>query len=148
MEALMLSRSTFFRPEPISWFTFAVLFAFAGSAIVAQKAPAKADTGPTYDVKTEVKIKGKVDEVKVVGETAKTKVTKLVVKSATESVELTIGPKSFLDDMGVSYTAGDDLEITGSKVKQGDADTVLVRQIVKGNDTLVLRDDKGKPYWN
>jgi hypothetical protein len=25
---------------------------------------------------------------------------------------------------------------------------ILAREVVKGNDTLVLRDDKGKPVWN
>ena len=143
----MSTRSTFHsNPQSVS-LVLAVVFVFAASPLHGQK-PAKADAGPAYDLKTEVKFKGKVDEIKVVGESTKTRVTKLVVKNGPESVELTLGPKSFLDDMGVSYAAGDELEITGSKVKQGDADTILVRQIVKGNDSLLLRDDKGKPYWN
>ena len=40
------------------------------------------------------------------------------------------------------------IAFTGSKVKQGDADMVLAREVVKGTDTLVLRDDKGNPVWN
>ena len=113
----------------------------------AQKLPGKA-TGVPYDLKTELKIKGIVDDVKLVGTDAKTRVTRLVMKSGDESNEFYVCPASFLGDMGVSFAKGDELEITGSKVKHDATEEILVRKIVKGNDTLVLRDEKGKPYWN
>jgi hypothetical protein len=49
---------------------------------------------------------------------------------------------------GLGFSKGDEIALTGSKVKQGDADLILVREVVKGNDTLVLRDDKGNPVWS
>ena len=49
--------------------------------------------------------------------------------------------------MGVSFAKGDEIALTGSKVKQDTADLVLAREVVKGSDTLVLRDDKGNPVW-
>lgn len=54
----------------------------------------------------------------------------------------------FLDDMGISFKKGDDIALTGSKVKQDAADIILAREIVKGTATLVLRDNKGTPIWN
>ena len=33
-------------------------------------------------------------------------------------------------------------------IKQGEADLILAREVVKGNDTLVLRDEKGNPVWS
>ncbi len=120
----------------------------SSSLILAQKPSPKPSASPTYDLKTEVKIKGTVDEVKLAGTDSKTKVTRLVVKSGPESIEVALCPKSFLDDMGVSFSKGDELEITGSKVKHDDLNEVLARQIVRGNDTVVLRDQKGKPVWN
>ncbi|MGO9169282.1 MAG: hypothetical protein ACLP56_20630 [Candidatus Sulfotelmatobacter sp.] len=51
-------------------------------------------------------------------------------------------------DMGVSFSKGDGVVLTGSKVKQGAADLILAREVVKGNETLVLRDEKGNPVWN
>ncbi len=127
-----------------AWF-IAVL---SSSPIFAQKPPAKPSAAPTYDLKTEVKIKGTVDEVKLAGTDTKTRVTRLVVKNGAESIEVSLCPKSFLDDMGVSFSKGDELEITGSKVKHDDLDEILARAIVRGNDTVVLRDQKGKPVWN
>jgi len=70
------------------------------------------------------------------------------VKNGTEIVDVYLCPKSFLEEMGVSFSKGDQIVVTGSKVKQDGADLVLAREVVKGNDTLVLRDDKGNPVWN
>jgi len=50
--------------------------------------------------------------------------------------------------MGIELKPGDEVEVTGSKVQQNGSDVVLVRELVKGNDTLVMRDDKGIPVWN
>jgi hypothetical protein len=72
----------------------------------------------------------------------------LLVKNGTEIVDLYLCPKSFLEEMGVSFSKGDEIALTGSKVKQDGADLVLAREVVKGNDTLVLRDDKGNPVWS
>jgi hypothetical protein len=47
----------------------------------------------------------------------------------------------------VTFSKGDEIAFTGSKVKQDGADMVLAREVVKGQDTLTLRDDKGKPVW-
>ena len=50
--------------------------------------------------------------------------------------------------MGVSFKKGDEVALTGSKVKKDEADLILAREVVKGTDTLVLRDEKGKPIWD
>ena len=72
----------------------------------------------------------------------------MLVKSGPEIVDVYLCPKSFLEEMGVSFSKGDEIAVTGSKVKQDGADLVLAREVVKGNDTLVLRDDKGNPVWS
>ena len=36
----------------------------------------------------------------------------------------------------------------GSKVKENGADLILAGEVVNGNDTVVLRDEKGNPVWN
>jgi hypothetical protein len=72
----------------------------------------------------------------------------LLVKIGTDTTDVYLCPQSFLNDMGVSFSKGDEIALTGSKVKQGDADLILAREVVKGTDTLVLRDDKGHPVWS
>jgi hypothetical protein len=109
--------------------------------LVAQKAQA-----PKYDLNTEAKMKGTVEEVRL--PPSQKEIAHLLVKTGTETIDVYLCPKSFLDDMGVSFSKGDEIVLTGSKVKQGDADLILAREVVKGTDTLVLRDAKGNPVWS
>ena len=114
-------------------------------SVVAQKA--QETSPPKYDVHTETKMKGTVEEMKLPPKGSEKEVAHLLVKSGADSVDVYLCPKSFLDDMGVSLSKGDEIALTGSKVKQGEADLILAREVVKGSDTLVLRDDKGNPVW-
>ena len=50
--------------------------------------------------------------------------------------------------MGITFAKGDEIAVTGSKVKQETSDVILVRELVKGTDTLMFRDGKGNPIWN
>lgn len=93
-------------------------------------------------------MKGTVEEVKLPPKGSEKEVAHLLVKTGTDTVDVYLCPKSFLDDMGVSFGKGDEISLTGSKVKQGEADLVLAREVVKGTDTLVLRDEKGNPIWS
>jgi len=120
----------------------AILLFLAGTFSAAQ-------AGPKYDPATEAKFQGTVEELKLPSKGAEKDVAYLTIKSGTDTaIEIYLCPKSYMDEMGVSFAKGDEITFTGSKVKQGEADLVLAREVVKGTDTLVLRDDKGNPVWN
>jgi hypothetical protein len=107
------------------------------------------ETGPPkYDLHTETKMKGTVDEVKLPAKGNEKEVVHLLLKNGEDVVDLYFCPKSFMDDMGVSFSKGDELAFTGSKVKYGGVDLILAREVLKGTETLVLRDEKGTPVWN
>jgi hypothetical protein len=120
----------------------------AGPAASAQKKPAGGPIGPKYDPQTETKIKGAVDEVKLPPKGSEKEIAHLQVKDGANSIDAYLCPKTFFDDMGMSFTKGDEITLTGSKVKQGDVELFLVREITKGTDTFVLRDPKGAPVWD
>jgi hypothetical protein len=103
---------------------------------------------PKYDMHTETKMKVTVDEVKLPPKGSEKEGAHLLVKSGTDSVDVYLCPKFFFDDMGMSFSKGDEVTLTGSKVKLGEEDLILAREVVKGNDTFVLRDEKGNPVWN
>ena len=63
-------------------------------------------------------------------------------------VHIYVCPKAFQEEMGISFSKGDQIAVTGSKVKQDTSDVILAREVVKGADTLMFRDDKGKPVWD
>ncbi len=119
------------------------------ATLVAQKV--EEPPAPKYDLHTETKMKGTVEEVKLPPKgSEKVAAVHLLVKIGAETtdVDVYLCPKSFLDDMGVSFSKGDEIILTGSKVKQGEAEMVLAREVVKGTDTLVVRDAKGNPVWS
>jgi hypothetical protein len=86
-----------------------------------------------------------VDYVKLPAKDSKEEVVHLIVRNGTYRVYAYLCLQSFLDDMGVSFSKGNDIALTGSKLKRDGADLILFREVVKGNVTLVLRDDKGEP---
>jgi len=135
------------RPSVQLWkIIFPAVALLCTAPLFAQKAQ---DTSPPkYDVHTEMKMKGAVEEMKLPPKGSEKEAAHLLVKTGTETVDVYLCPKSFLDDMGVSFGKGDEIAITGSKAKQGEADLILAREVVKGTDTLVLRDEKGNPVWS
>jgi hypothetical protein len=71
----------------------------------------------------------------------------MLVKIGTDTVDVYLCPKTFLDDMGVNFSQGEEIVLIGSRIKQGETELILAREVVRGNDTLVLRDEKGNPIW-
>jgi len=142
-----MRRSTQINPSGLFWrFIFPAIALLGTLPLVAQKA--QEASPPKYDFHTETKMKGTVEEMKLPPKESEKEVVHLLLKTGTETVDVYLCPKSFLDDMGMSFSKRDEISLTGSKVKQGEADLVLAREVVKGTDTLVLRDEKGNPIWN
>lgn len=131
-------------PMPILSAIVLLFVSYAAVFLVGQQA--QGTTSPKYDFQTEAKMKGTVDEVRLPA--GAKEIVHLLVKTDADTVDIYLCPKSFLEDMGVAFTKGDQIALTGSKVKQGDADLILAREVVKGTDTLVLRDAKGNPVWS
>jgi len=118
------------------------------SPALSQKAQPDDGTLPKYDLHTETKTKGVVDEVKLLPLGTRKDFTELIVKSGDDMVHIYVCPKPFQDELGISFSKGDEIAVTGSKVKQEASDVILARELVKGTDTLLFRDDKGKPVWD
>jgi len=115
---------------------------------LAQKASQDASILPKYDLHTEMKTKGTVDEVNLLPLGTKKNLTELIIKSGDDKVHIYVCPKTFEEEMGISFSKGDEISVMGSKVKQEALDVILARELVKGTDTLVFRDGKGNPVWD
>lgn len=113
--------------------------------------PACSQEPSKYDKTTETTIKGTVGEVKLVPPTGAKSIAYLVTKTGPDkekdTIQIYLCPKTFLDQMGISFKADEAIEITGSKVKQSGADLILAREMVKGGETLTFRFPDGKPAW-
>ena len=102
---------------------------------------------PKYDASTETKMKGTVEDLKIPEKGHEKEIVHLLMKNGDQTVDLYLCPKSFIDEMGVTFSKGDEISFTASKITLGGSEMMLAREVVKGQDTLVLRDDKGKPVW-
>jgi hypothetical protein len=124
-----------------------LLLAWASLGL-SQKAPPQDVSLPKYDFQTETKTDGVIDEVNQLSVGKRKDFTELIIKRGDDKLHIYVCPKPFQDEVGLSLNKGDRVEVTGSKVKQDASEVILARQLVKGTDTLMFRDDKGKPVWD
>ena len=104
---------------------------------------------PKYDPTTEAVFKGTVEAVTdrqcpVSGSMGSHVMLKLADGS---TIEVHLATTKFVKLYDLAINKGDEIEVTGSKVKFEGVDTIFARQIKHGNDTYVFRDKDGKPVW-
>jgi hypothetical protein len=102
---------------------------------------------PKYDLHPETKTKGVIGEVNLLSVGTRRDFTELI-KNGDDKVHVYVCPKPFQEEMGISFSKGDEIAVTGSKIKHEGSDVILAREVVKGMDTLLFRDDKGNPVWD
>jgi hypothetical protein len=119
-----------------------------GAPGLSQKAAKEQSPLPKYDLQTETKTKGVVDEINELPVGTRKDFTELIVKVGDDKVHIYVCPKAFEEEMGITFSKGDQLSITGSKVKQEEAQVILAREVERGGDRLLFRDDKGNPIWD
>jgi len=100
--------------------------------------------GPKYDTTKETKLKGTVTQV-MEGAGA-TDPTVLTVKANDKLVSVQLAPKAYLKEIDCWIKVGDVVEVTGAKVTES-GEEIVAREVVFGNNTMVLRDNKGVPIW-
>jgi hypothetical protein len=89
---------------------------------------AKQDDGslPKYDLHTETKTKGGVDEVNLLSVGTRKDFTELIIKNGDDKIRIYLCPKPFQEEMGIGVNKGDQIAVTGSKVKQEGSDMILL----------------------
>ena len=104
---------------------------------------------PKYDPSHEAVFKGTVDEVRdrqcpVSGGMGSHVVLKLQDGTL---IEVHLASAKFVRSYDLVFVKGDEIEVTGSKVKFEGVDTIFAREVKRGNDTFLFRDKEGKPVW-
>ena len=119
--------------------------AVAGLLLTSVWAQTASKTGPKYDMKNEVKIKGVIEEIRQVP--GPFEGTHLVVKTDSKNVLVHVAPADFLKDIDTSFNKGELIEVVGCKAPDATEEEILAREITVGQNTTTLRDDKGVPVW-
>lgn len=124
------------------------LLVVTAPAFAAQKPEPKV-TVPKYDTATEATYKGTVEEVRdricpVSGGMGSHVILKL---AGGKTIEVHLATTKFVKTYDLTFSKGDELEVTGSKVNFESVDTIFAREVKRGNDTFVFRDKGGNPVW-
>ena len=128
--------------------TIAVFLLASILPVVAQRGGGYRTKPRPYNPTTEVTVKGSVEEVTEQSGRAGWNGTHLKLKTDTETLDIHVGPSSFISQNQFSFAKGDQIEVTGSKVKPGKGNAVLAREIKKEGKTLTLRNAQGVPLWS
>ncbi|HXV62026.1 MAG TPA: hypothetical protein VEK15_15110 [Vicinamibacteria bacterium] len=104
---------------------------------------------PAYDATTELTLEGTVDElVRMERPGCAGCEGGTHVFLGGHDVEIHLGPSSFLESKGCQIKEGDDLRVTGSKLSIDSSSVLLARELHCGGETVVLRDESGRPLWS
>jgi len=113
---------------------------------------AQTDPEPRYDSTTSVDIMTIVAEQREVARGNPLSGIHLIVrlesaKEDSETIDVFLGPTSYIKDFDVAFAKGDRVQVIGSKVKFGGSSVILARQVRRDSTTIYLRDEHGVPYW-
>ncbi len=100
-----------------------------------------------YNPKTETTVIGTVEQVKQVAGRHGWNGTHLVLKAESGTLDVHVGPETYVASQGFSVAAGDKIEVLGSKVTVSGSDALIAREIKKADKTLMLRNAAGVPQW-
>jgi DNA/RNA endonuclease YhcR with UshA esterase domain len=118
-----------------------------GMTAIASQAPANGDV-PKYNKASEVKLKGTVVDVRDYNcPISGTMGAHLTLKTGDGTIELHLAATKYVKNYEMVFAKGDEIEVIGSRVKLNGADTILAREITRGQDSFTFRDDTGKPVW-
>jgi heme/copper-type cytochrome/quinol oxidase subunit 2 len=125
-----------------------VVIVLAAPSVASQK-PANSVTVPKYDPAAEATFKGTVVEVidrqcPVSGGMGSHVIMKLADGS---TIEVHLATTKWVKEYDLTLNKGDEIEVKGVKVKFEAVDTIFAREVTRGNDVFVFRDEKGKPVW-
>lgn len=103
--------------------------------------------GRMYDPKTEVTVKGTVEDVQQHTGKQGWSGTHLTLNTDASVLNVHVGPSSYIAQKQFSFAKGDKIEVVGSKATINGKDALLAREITKDGKTLVLRNAQGVPEW-
>jgi len=103
---------------------------------------------PSYDVKSEVIVRGKVAAVAAIPDWMGKKGVNVTLQTPDAVlVHVDTAPADFLNMLDFAIASGDELEVTGAWARWEGARVLLARIVTKQKVAVSVRDLDGKPVW-
>lgn len=125
-----------------------ILLSPVSAALRAQAATGNPNRAPVYDPATETTVSGTVEAVNQVTDRRGWNGTHIQLKTDKGTMDVHVGPSSFLARQKFQIATGDQVVVTGSKIRYNEADAVVARTIKKGDSEITLRNAQGIPAWS
>jgi hypothetical protein len=71
----------------------------------------------------------------------------LQLQTEATTLPVHLGPAWFLADQSFALQTGDSLAVRGSRVTMQNAPALIAVEVRRGDQSLRLRDDAGRPEW-
>ncbi|HJS99062.1 MAG TPA: hypothetical protein VJ756_08225 [Terriglobales bacterium] len=68
----------------------------------------------------------------------------LRLQAATGTIEIHLAPARVMRSQKFTFSPGDQIEVLGSKMKIQGQESIIAREITRGNDSFFIRDREGK----
>jgi hypothetical protein len=126
---------------------FGLILAVAQSGLGQKSVPGVAV--PKYDPAAQATFRGTVAEVKdrqcpVSGGMGSHLILKM---SGGNMIEVHLASTKFVRTYDLLFKKGDLVEVVGTKVQFEGVETILAREVTRGNSTFIFRDKDGKAIW-
>jgi len=138
------TRKTAIKDLRFRYLTLFGLMLLCAAAVIAQARGG----GRNYNPATEITVKGTIDSVTSTTGRGGWSGTHLRMKSGALAYDVHVGPSAYIEKSGFTFAAGDQIEVTGSKVQVNGAEALIARVITKSGKQLILRDQQGIPRWS
>lgn len=101
-----------------------------------------------YNPATEATVQGSVSAVTTVTGRRGWNGVHLTVQTSEGKYDVHIGPSDYIASKEFTFSEGDQVEVTGSKLEVNGTSTLIAREIKKDGKVLTLRDKQGFPLWS
>lgn len=123
------------------------VFTLAASAFAATNPANNLANEPAYNPAAVVDVDGTIAAVRQVPAGNPMQGVHLTVKTKAAAFDVYLGPADFMRIFKTNFRVGDEVEVSGSKVKSGANYVILTREIEVAGADLTLRDASGAPDW-
>jgi len=68
----------------------------------------------------------------------------LTLKTAEGNLQVHLAPSRIMQGQKLSFSPGDQLQVTGARVRINGTKGIIARELTRGNETYIFRDQEGK----
>ncbi|MHC4183412.1 MAG: hypothetical protein ACYSR0_08690 [Planctomycetota bacterium] len=109
----------------------------------------KANYGRMYNPETVETISGEITNVdKITPGKGMSYGIHVVLKVDGTTLPIHLGPGWYIENQDITIEQNDKVEVTGSRITFDGKPTIIAAKIKKGDEVLILRDEKGIPAWS